>query len=116
MLTVSSYVDAAYCYRTSTVVCLATVTLVSPAKTAEPIQMPFRLRTRIGMRNHVLDWGPDPSTGRRNLEGRKPYEPSFFGSLFIIVDLNLSIFQYLASDRYDLNYQLLLQITDRTYH
>jgi len=31
------------------------VTLVSPAKTAEPIEMPFGLRTRVGPRNHVLD-------------------------------------------------------------
>ena len=31
------------------------VTLVSPAKTAEPIEMPFGLRTRVGLRNHVLD-------------------------------------------------------------
>jgi len=29
-------------------------TLVSPAKTDEPIQMPFGLRTRVGPRNHVL--------------------------------------------------------------
>jgi len=31
------------------------VTLVSPAKTAGPIEMPFGLRTRVGPRNHVLD-------------------------------------------------------------
>ena len=36
------------------------VTLVSPAKTAEPIEMPFGLRTRLGPRNHVLDGDPDP--------------------------------------------------------
>jgi len=28
------------------------VTLVSPAKTAEPIEMPFGLRTRMGPGNH----------------------------------------------------------------
>jgi len=39
-----TYVDAAYCYRPSSVVCRS-VTLVSPAKTAEPIEMPFGLRT-----------------------------------------------------------------------
>ena len=33
------------------------VTLVSPAKTAEVIEMPFGLRTRVGQRNHVLDGG-----------------------------------------------------------
>jgi len=30
------------------------VTLVSPAKTAEAIELPFGLRTRVGPRNHVL--------------------------------------------------------------
>jgi len=28
---------------------------VSPAKTAEPIEVPFGLRTRVGPGNHVLD-------------------------------------------------------------
>jgi len=31
------------------------VTLVSPAKTAEPIEMPFGLRTRVVPGKHVLD-------------------------------------------------------------
>jgi len=31
-----------------------------PGKTAEPIEMPFGLRTRVGPRNHVLDGGPGP--------------------------------------------------------
>ena len=35
------------------------VTVASPAKTAEPIEMPFALRTRVGPRNRVLDGGPD---------------------------------------------------------
>jgi len=35
------------------------VTLVSPAKTAEPIQVPFALKTRVG---------PD-AMGRENFEG-----------------------------------------------
>jgi len=36
------------------------VTLVSPAKTAAPIELPFGLRTWVGPGNHVLDGGPDP--------------------------------------------------------
>jgi len=36
------------------------VTPVSPAKTAKPIEMPFGLRIRVGPGNHVLDVGPDP--------------------------------------------------------
>jgi len=35
-------------------VCLS-VTLVSPGKAAEPIEMPFGLKTRVGPRKHVLD-------------------------------------------------------------
>ena len=30
-------------------------TFVSPSRTAEPIEMPFGLVTRVGPRNHVLD-------------------------------------------------------------
>ena len=51
----TTYVDADYCYRPSSVVCLSvglSVTLVSPAKTAEPIEMPFGLRTRMGQRKN----------------------------------------------------------------
>ena len=43
-------------------VCLSvglSVTLLSPAKTAEPIKMPFGLRTWLGPRDHVLDGGSD---------------------------------------------------------
>ena len=37
--------------------CLS-VALVSPAKTAAPIEMPFGLWARMGPRNHVLDESP----------------------------------------------------------
>jgi len=43
----TTYVDAAYSYRPSSVVCRS-VTLVSPAKTAAPIDLPFGLRTWVG--------------------------------------------------------------------
>jgi len=33
---------------------------VSPAKSAEAIEMPFGLRTQVGPGNHVLDGGSDP--------------------------------------------------------
>jgi len=36
------------------------VTLVSPAKTAAPIEIPFELKTRVGPGYHVLGGGPDP--------------------------------------------------------
>jgi len=45
------------------------VTVVSPAKTAAPIEMPFELMTRLGPGNHVLDEGPDP-----------PWEGAIFGA------------------------------------
>jgi len=43
------------------------VALVSPAKTAEPVEVPFRLRTRVGPGNHVLDFSGLPM-GRGNFE------------------------------------------------
>ena len=49
-------------------VCLL-VTFVSPAKTAEPIEMPLGVVTRMDPRNHVLDWGEDPSRGRGDFLG-----------------------------------------------
>jgi len=42
--------------------------VVSPVKTAEPIEMPFRLRTWVGPRNHVLDEVHIPM-GRGSFEG-----------------------------------------------
>jgi len=47
----TTYVDVAYCYRLSSVVCR----FVSPVKTAELTEMPFGLWTLVGLRNHVLD-------------------------------------------------------------
>ena len=37
-------------------VCLS-VTIVSPPKTAEPIDMPFAVWTQVGPREHVLNGG-----------------------------------------------------------
>ena len=64
----STYVDSAYCYRPIVIdqvawsvcrlACLS-VTLVSPAKTAEPIEMPFGVWTQVGQRKHVR-WDPSP--------------------------------------------------------
>ena len=42
------------------------VTLVSRAKMAEPIEIPYGLRTQVGPGNHippVLDWSPGPGEG-----------------------------------------------------
>jgi len=65
-----TYVDVAYCYRPSIVVCRSvclsvclsvcqsiclSVTLVCPARMAEPIEMPFGLWTRLGPGNLVLE-------------------------------------------------------------
>jgi len=61
--TTLQYEDAVYCYQTSSVVCHSvgwSLTLVSPAKMAELIEMPFGLMTCVGPGNHVLDRGPDP--------------------------------------------------------
>jgi len=61
----TTYVDAAYSYRPSSVVCRSvglSVTLVSPAKTAEPIEITFGLWARMGLRNRVLDGSPEMLT------------------------------------------------------
>jgi len=61
-------------YRPSSVVCVVcclSVTLVSPAKTAAPIEMPFGLRTLVTAGNHALDAGPDHPMERGNFEGGK---------------------------------------------
>jgi len=47
----TTYVDAVYCYRPSSIG--LSVTLVSPAKMAEPIESPFGLRTQVGPRTRV---------------------------------------------------------------
>ena len=64
------YVDVDYCYRQRVSVCLS-LTIVSPAKTAEPIKMPFGLWTRMGPRNHVLDRGLDPPWERAIFRGKR---------------------------------------------
>jgi len=46
------------------------VTLVSPVKTAERIEVPFGLWTWLGPWNHVLDGGSDPPMGRGNFGGK----------------------------------------------
>ena len=45
------------------------VTLVSPAKTAAPIELPFGLRTWVGPGNHALDGGLDPPMRRGKFLG-----------------------------------------------
>ena len=68
----TTYVDAAYSYRSSSVVCRSvcrSVTLVSPAKTAASIELPFGLRTWVSLGNYVLDGGPDPPMGRGKFLG-----------------------------------------------
>jgi len=56
--TLQCYIDVACCYRQNIVVCLLVClsrSLVSPAKTAKPIEMPFVMLSRVDPRKHVLD-------------------------------------------------------------
>jgi len=41
-----------------------------PCKTAEPTEMPFRVRTPVRPRNHVLDGSPDPQCKGAILRGK----------------------------------------------
>ena len=38
---------------------------------AEPIEIPFGIRTQVGPKNHVLDGGPDTLMGRGKYEGER---------------------------------------------
>jgi len=51
------------------------VTLVSRAKRAQPLEMPFWLRTRVGPGNRVLDGGPDPpwEGGKGHFSGERGF-------------------------------------------
>ena len=64
---------AAYCYTRCYVVHLSVypwqLTVVYPAKTAEPIEMPFSMWARVGPSNNVLDGGPDLFRWRGNFGG-----------------------------------------------
>jgi len=51
----NTYVDAAYCCRPSSVVCLSVCHIVRPTKTADPIEMPFGMLSRVDQMSHVLD-------------------------------------------------------------
>jgi len=42
---------------------------VSPAKTAEPIEMSFGLWSQVGLSKRVLDGGPNPPLQRVNFDG-----------------------------------------------
>jgi len=44
---------------------------VSSAKTAELIEMPFRMWTQVSSRNHVLDEGPDHHIQRGSFDRKK---------------------------------------------
>ena len=68
----TTYVDAACCYLPSSMVCRSVSlsdTLVSPAKTAEPIEMPFGLWARMGRRNRVR------REGVQRCWGTLPWQP-----------------------------------------
>jgi len=49
----------ACCYRCS-LICVSVCLLVTPAKMAQPIELPFGLWTRVGPRNHALVRDPNP--------------------------------------------------------
>jgi len=62
----TTYVDAAYSYRPSSVVCLSVWHTSEPCKNGCTDRAAVGLRTWVGPGNHVLDGGPDPPMGRGN--------------------------------------------------
>jgi len=51
----STYVDGGHCYKVAWSVGLSRTVVMSPAKMAAPIEMPFGLRTWVGPSNRALD-------------------------------------------------------------
>ena len=69
----TTYVDEVYCYHPSSVVCWSVWDSIKPCKNGwadRELEMPFRLRTRVGPGNHVLDEVQIPME-RGNFEGGK---------------------------------------------
>jgi len=66
------YVDAAYCYRLSSVVCLSVCHSSEHCRNGWTDEMPFGLRTHVGPGNHVLHRGPDPPWEEAMLRGERP--------------------------------------------
>jgi len=60
------HVDAAYCYRWSSVVCRS-VTIVRRAKTAKPLEMQFGLWTRMGPKEACIRRGVQISPCARTI-------------------------------------------------
>jgi len=69
-----TYVDADVTNRVAWSVCwcvgLSICHSSEPWKTAEPIDMPFGLRTWVGSNEPCIRWVPDPPLGRGNFEGK----------------------------------------------
>ena len=78
----TTYIDAAYSYRPSSVVCRSVCHTSDPAKTTAPIELPFGLRTWVGPGNNVLDGGPGPPMGRGKCLGENGIPLSSIGTLY----------------------------------
>jgi len=68
---------------------------------AEPIEMPFRLRTWVGPGDHVLDGGSDPPMGRGKFLGdngrpmlANTIEPSVCSSDVVLCQITLTTCYY----------------------
>jgi len=90
----TTHVDVAYCYRRISVVYLSvclSVTIVSPAKTTQPIEMSFAMWTRVGPRQHALDGG----THWRNLAYTIDYLLSYcVRSTLLVVPIEVMSYVY----------------------
>jgi len=77
--TASQYcINAAYCCKPSSVVCLS-VTVMSPAKTAEPMEMLFGLRTRVGHKEACVRWDPYLPMCKINFEAKGASHCNVYG-------------------------------------
>jgi len=65
----TTYVDAAYSYRLSSVVCRSVCHSSEPCKNGCTDRAAFWIEDLGGPGNHVLDGGPDPPMGRGKFFG-----------------------------------------------
>ena len=81
---------------TAASVCLL-ITFVSPAETAEPIEMPIGGWTRVGPRNHVLHGVEITPTGRGNFGVVRPTEKAL--GVSVLVHASKGIIQFSITAR-----------------
>ena len=67
----TTYVNAAYCYRPSSVVCLCVCHTSEPCKNGCTDRHTIWVGDSCGLKEPCIGWGPDSHMGRGNFEGKR---------------------------------------------